>query len=108
MSLFFSMIRQPPTSTLFPCTTHFLSLRSTVAAASKPLTPASGMPEGGSTRQRRRVSDVKRLRSRSEEHTSELQSRQYLVSRMLLDQKKYINYCTYYVFYKLSPYVYDV
>src|ERR1035437_10452032 len=69
---FFLMIRRPPRSTLFPYTTLFRSLR------------ASG--EAGACRFPR--SQVQKPRAhRSEEHTSELQSRQYLVCRLLLEQK---------------------
>src|SRR3712207_6923222 len=88
-SLFFLMIRRPPRSTLFPYTTLFRSctgLRApnvTVSVAvtdASPGTPVSGAtPLGGSTA---------RIGTRSEEHTSELQSRQYLVCRLLLEKKK--------------------
>src|SRR5215203_6450182 len=67
---FFLMIRRPPRSTLFPYTTLFRSRASRCARL--------GDREGrGAPR-----------RSRSEEHTSELQSRQYLVCRLLLEKKK--------------------
>src|SRR3712207_7457584 len=91
------MIRRPPRSTLFPYTTLFrsdiaLALRRAafsgsprtrgpgVAAPGRPC-PASraGPPRGGRGRG-----------ARSEEHTSELQSRQYLVCRLLLEKKKHI------------------
>src|SRR3712207_9555730 len=81
---FFLMIRRPPRSTLFPYTTLF---RSADGHRSQLPTPARRHP-------RRRVPDVRRLQScagfrrlRSEEHTSELQSRQYLVCRLLLEKK---------------------
>src|SRR5215203_6964656 len=67
---FFLMIRRPPRSTLFPYTTLFRSHapgRLTQPAAARGLTSWS---------------------MRSEEHTSELQSRQYLVCRLLLEKKK--------------------
>src|SRR5476651_1876710 len=68
---FFLMIRRPPRSTLFPYTTLFRSrprrLRRSAGRAARP------GPHG---------------RRRSEEHTSELQSRQYLVCRLLLEKKK--------------------
>src|SRR3712207_8307836 len=94
------MIRRPPRSTLFPYTTLFRSrlaqrivfgrtpgsksIRSPVAserqaAGSVPWPAASASAELWITAQ----SDV-----RSEEHTSELQSRQYLVCRLLLEKKK--------------------
>src|SRR3712207_8775087 len=88
---FFLMIRRPPRSTLFPYTTLFRSA----------VTPGA---TGDSTRSRRnrssadqRLPDAARPREhppaahrhlRSEEHTSELQSRQYLVCRLLLEKKK--------------------
>src|SRR3712207_8096545 len=88
------MIRRPPRSTLFPYTTLFRS-RPLRPSASKRITAArSGLrsshtlhvepidtyipPSGPKTM----------LRERSEEHTSELQSRQYLVCRLLLEKKK--------------------
>src|SRR6185503_20552344 len=70
--LFFLMIRRPPRSTLFPYTTLFRSTGS--GSAARPA-PAAGC--------RRR--DRPR---RSEEHTSELQSRLHLVCRLLLEKKK--------------------
>src|SRR3712207_7423828 len=91
------MIRRPPRSTLFPYTTLFRSRQ----------TPST--PRSGSSRCRRRLCHAggrgsllpgrrprsdpspRRLRRggpRSEEHTSELQSRQYLVCRLLLEKKK--------------------
>src|SRR3712207_7149773 len=82
---FFLMIRRPPRSTLFPYTTLFRS--------------RCGPRSRGATARRRRTSPrtcPRRPRSgrrgpgrpRSEEHTSELQSRQYLVCRLLLEKKK--------------------
>src|SRR5258707_5641620 len=70
---FFLMIRRPPRSTLFPYTTLF---RSRCEPAPRELV-APGRPGA-------RVL----LDPRSEEHTSELQSRQYLVCRLLLEKKK--------------------
>src|SRR6185295_18659676 len=65
------MIRRPPRSTLFPYTTLFRS-------------PGLGRdPQGGGGERPGRDG-----RARSEEHTSELQSRQYLVCRLLLEKKK--------------------
>src|SRR3712207_7735739 len=88
------MIRRPPRSTLFPYTTLFRSER------------PEGLNEVGTTRPRSDVPGhvtgrtayfadrtfpgmlhLKMVRSRSEEHTSELQSRQYLVCRLLLEKK---------------------
>src|SRR5476651_2178087 len=66
------MIRRPPRSTLFPYTTLFRS---------------GGHPDSCCARTLRRRS-TGCPRPRSEEHTSELQSRQYLVCRLLLEKKK--------------------
>src|SRR3712207_7886115 len=98
------MIRRPPRSTLFPYTTRFRSrgtgrhpdgrrLPRGAAAAGYRTLPrerpaARGTTETAGGRRlalcaRRRV-----LRRRSEEHTSELQSRPYLVCRLLLEKKK--------------------
>src|SRR5215203_6630537 len=68
MFFFFLMIRRPPRSTLFPYTTLFRSHDQHV----------------GDRRQLPHRCEV----ARSEEHTSELQSRQYLVCRLLLEKKK--------------------
>src|SRR6266496_5619344 len=65
---FFLMIRRPPRSTLFPYTTLFRSRRPGRGAVPAP------MPRGGGP-------------ARSEEHTSELQSRRDLVCRLLLEKK---------------------
>src|SRR3712207_8083064 len=102
------MIRRPPRSTLFPYTTLFRSIEKTAplppsvvlrnrtsavvvrlksfsgrlssvaSARHTPLTSAAGLNAWPS----------RRAQSRSEEHTSELQSRQYLVCRLLLEKKK--------------------
>src|SRR2546422_10266461 len=85
---FFLMIRRPPRSTLFPYTTLFRSR----AAPGRPSTPASGATarllrpplRAVAPRGRRSVGP----RTRSEEHTSELQSRLHLVCRLLLEKKK--------------------
>src|SRR3712207_8277199 len=86
------MIRRPPRSTLFPYTTLFRSLGQNVGASdccTNQLQLANWLPValGGAelAQLTRRMSD--RL-ARSEEHTSELQSRQYLVCRLLLEKKK--------------------
>src|SRR3712207_8620161 len=102
------MIRRPPRSTLFPYTTLFRSqargcrvpvnhvsfgVRREIARIVAQRRERAGEPEGA----RRAVArghlaeSVGRLfRPRSEEHTSELQSRQYLVCRLLLEKKKLI------------------
>src|SRR5258707_11695691 len=69
------MIRRPPRSTLFPYTTLFRSRL--------PACHASGNAIAIATR-----TFVVLRQQRSEEHTSELQSRQYLVCRLLLEKKK--------------------
>src|SRR3712207_8772595 len=84
------MIRRPPRSTLFPYTTLFRSPADAQRAeAHEHLGEfgAGGVQEGhaGLPRQRRGETGL-----RSEEHTSELQSRQYLVCRLLLEKKKKI------------------
>src|SRR2546422_2840610 len=79
------MIRRPPRSTLFPYTTLFRSNRSDRGA--RPAAPGSTR----STRpapQGRRSSRTATGSGRSEEHTSELQSRLHLVCRLLLEKKK--------------------
>src|SRR3712207_8599989 len=97
------MIRRPPRSTLFPYTTLFrsayLSRRDSavqVALASRsspdpePVSvapPAQESPVLG-TCSVRSSADAAPCAERSEEHTSELQSRQYLVCRLLLEKKK--------------------
>src|SRR3712207_7372394 len=81
------MIRRPPRSTLFPYTTLFRSCIADVRRACPfrqlgRLVRSRTEKLGGSGRK-----DFP-LMSRSEEHTSELQSRQYLVCRLLLEKKK--------------------
>src|SRR3712207_7073794 len=86
------MIRRPPRSTLFPYTTLFRSTRSrppTRAAASS--SSACPSPTDSPRCERGTCSSSSHRcpsTSRSEEHTSELQSRQYLVCRLLLEKKK--------------------
>src|SRR3712207_7503936 len=77
---FFLMIRRPPRSTLFPYTTLFRSL----AAAG--LLLLGGILGVGMAVWRTGAEGP--AEQRSEEHTSELQSRQYLVCRLLLEKKK--------------------
>src|SRR2546422_6108600 len=83
------MIRRPPRSTLFPYTTLFRSRQ-----------PPDAVPRAGARARpgRRALDDLQqraegkrdaaRFRPRSEEHTSELQSRLHLVCRLLLEKKK--------------------
>src|SRR3712207_8382463 len=89
------MIRRPPRSTLFPYTTLFRSRRprasskafegmgSVVPGAQSSVLAKPSASWAAHTPGRRRPST-----HRSEEHTSELQSRQYLVCRLLLEKKK--------------------
>src|SRR3712207_8254099 len=80
---FFLMIRRPPRSTLFPYTTLFRSRfsRGRLPAARAPAPRHQPEPLV-------RAVAPRRLLRRSEEHTSELQSRQYLVCRLLLEKKQ--------------------
>src|SRR3712207_8695589 len=98
---FFLMRRRPPRSTLFPYTTLFRS-RDAVQAGRAPRRQLRRVPDEDRVRDARvgrappRARPPERGRvqrgrgARSEEHTSELQSRQYLVCRLLLE-KKHIN-----------------
>src|SRR3712207_7223626 len=83
-AFFFLMIRRPPRSTLFPYTTLF---RSRLRALRGPRRrPRGDLPaDPGGPRRGDRLGPIPRP-DRSEEHTSELQSRQYLVCRLLLDK----------------------
>src|SRR3712207_7738498 len=95
------MIRRPPRSTLFPYTTLFRSAtkpntqRGTKPAANhaapqvKPIPIAPRMRRSHFPMHRVLVIESSSSEARSEEHTSELQSRQYLVCRLLLEKKKY-------------------
>src|SRR3712207_9062319 len=92
---FFLMIRRPPRSTLFPYTTLFRSFPFLVYARDRD--PADDevfhrvLDEHQSVDGRPNLAGwIDRIDRRSEEHTSELQSRQYLVCRLLLEKKKQI------------------
>src|SRR3712207_7841890 len=107
MSFFFLMIRRPPRSTLFPYTTLF---RSPGKSRPREARSGSGFPAGANAAGGAAVAACDRAAGalpdrllderapqsgaghapRSEEHTSELQSRQYLVCRLLLEKKKTI------------------
>src|SRR3712207_8438147 len=91
MCFFFLMIRRPPRSTLFPYTTLFRS-RAAAGAGDGALPRRLGRGGRGDGRAADREPGQRRgqhdLHERSEEHTSELQSRQYLVCRLLLEKKK--------------------
>src|SRR5258708_9691615 len=84
------MIRRPPRSTLFPYTTLFRSILADCGAAFS----ANGreafrnMAAASSAKGLAAITDVLRNASRSEEHTSELQSPDHLVCRLLLVKKK--------------------
>src|SRR3712207_8353040 len=93
------MIRRPPRSTLFPYTTLFRSDRrplrredaEPVGVGALVVAPAvQPHRRGGPPRLRARRLPRAQRDLRSEEHTSELQSRQYLVCRLLLEKKKQI------------------
>src|SRR2546429_3557375 len=105
---FFLMIRRPPRSTLFPYTTLFRSVRipsTKPGCARAPARyPCMGRARPRAARRirdrrtaagaRRRASAWLARRDRSEEHTSELQSRLHLVCRLLLEKKKTEQYIT--------------
>src|SRR3712207_7075553 len=78
------MIRRPPRSTLFPYTTLFRSHGR--LPAGRGVERREG--DRGEHQQLQQEDGGDELRVRSEEHTSELQSRQYLVCRLLLEKKK--------------------
>src|SRR3712207_8368926 len=98
------MIRRPPRSTLFPYTTLFRSRDTQDKGASHTPSSTSGHPLSSSphwdpARDPARLPNLRTATlgaaaemphrpTRSEEHTSELQSRQYLVCRLLLEKKK--------------------
>src|SRR3712207_7934433 len=93
------MIRRPPRSTLFPYTTLFRSRYSARDITRLRLVQRLSQDEGINLEGIRRIlamqDEIDDLRTRleemgqrSEEHTSELQSRQYLVCRLLLEKKK--------------------
>src|SRR5436309_12563333 len=79
------MIRQPPRSTLFPYTTLFRS--------QQPPTGVRGL-ENRWGQPRRGSNPLPSAQARSEEHASELQSRENLVCRLLLEKKKGVRYIT--------------
>src|SRR3712207_7326450 len=89
------MIRRPPRSTLFPYTTLFRSVLHEALTGQRPF-PVDGVPALMHAHTSSPPPRVTALRPdlRSEEHTSELQSRQYLVCRLLLEKKKNIRTTT--------------
>src|SRR3712207_7431134 len=88
------MIRRPPRSTLFPYTTLFRSRLKPLGhlSSSWPVMQIASHPQDRLPARTQRGGSPREagigLRLRSEEHTSELQSRQYLVCRLLLEKKK--------------------
>src|SRR3712207_7143103 len=100
------MIRRPPRSTLFPYTTLFRSRPQRLVPVARVPGAARGGPQVGEPLHHGDVglardqgtverTDAGAEDQRSEEHTSELQSRQYLVCRLLLEKKKtnHPHYC---------------
>src|SRR3712207_7164187 len=91
------MIRRPPRSTLFPYTTLFRS-EDEVLPVRMSLTRLADMAArgwwGGDLHVHMNYGGAYRNTPRSEEHTSELQSRQYLVCRLLLEKKKSAKHTT--------------
>src|SRR3712207_7889865 len=102
------MIRRPPRSTLFPYTTLFRSkqgirkpkflriyvtytIEPSVVGASDPIEKALGWGVQQWNKFTGQYDEIEQQRFRSEEHTSELQSRQYLVCRLLLEKKQIIS-----------------
>src|SRR5207253_10528012 len=98
LSLLFLILRRPPRPTLFPYTTLFRSPRARPGASGarreERVRVARPCPRGlrrrlqGREPRRRRGGHHRAARNRSEEHTSELQSRGHLVCRLLLEKKK--------------------
>src|SRR3712207_8118114 len=95
MDFFFLMIRRPPRSTLFPYTTLFRSVGADPGRHGRAGVPRPAArvrrPHGTGRPDRLAVTVASHPpgpAARSEEHTSELQSRQYLVCRLLLEKKK--------------------
>src|SRR3712207_8686351 len=82
------MIRRPPRSTLFPYTTLFRSVFAVFATLSIVFLKQIGVGLSVAILIDATIVRAVLLPARSEEHTSELQSRQYLVCRLLLEKKK--------------------
>src|SRR3712207_7616869 len=102
------MIRRPPRSTLFPYTTLFRSEVTVLEAAR--ILPKDDPELVGLLRQRLleegvAIREQAKIARRSEEHTSELQSRQYLVCRLLLEKKKKTAFTTSTVSIIISPHL---
>src|SRR2546422_7010603 len=90
------MIRRPPRSTLFPYTTLFRSASSRLPGSSRSssshLEPRATLRRAGAPTPALRL--ARQEEGRSEEHTSELQSRLHLVCRLLLEKKNSNSYCS--------------
>src|SRR3712207_7743579 len=82
------MIRRPPRSTLFPYTTLF---RSSDVVFNAAIAPTDDETQAEETAEADEAEGGEDRKTRSEEHTSELQSRQYLVCRLLLEKKKILS-----------------
>src|SRR5438270_9227709 len=104
LSIFSLTLRPPPTSTLFPYTTLFRSrvaveiqvALEAVVAANRRARIGYALPARGHTALARRTSERAHIGlTRSEEHTSELQSQSNLVCRLLLEKKKKRKHPTY-------------
>src|SRR2546429_4929375 len=101
---FFLMIRRPPRSTLFPYTTLFRSRSSgqtsdaslvgspALASCTTRRNPTRPFARRVLSSWERKFGDMAKSSGRSEEHTSELQSRLHLVCRLLLEKKKELRY----------------
>src|SRR3712207_7630047 len=101
------MIRRPPRSTLFPYTTLFRSCEQRIDLVAGLFAEPGQQPRAArhppgqhgleelvrrlQVGERQRLTEPRERHRRSEEHTSELQSRQYLVCRLLLEKKKNVN-----------------
>src|SRR3712207_8398118 len=90
--VFFLMIRRPQKSTLFPYTTLFRSCGCSARVTATGVLPAvvASTTDGKESGDEREQDNRQPAVPRSEEHTSELQSRQYLVCRLLLEKKQNI------------------
>src|SRR5687768_18094653 len=95
------MIRRPPRSTLFPYTTLFRSRPASSAPRRRAPSSSTARPSTSPPPARR-----SKRPPRSEEHTSELQSRLHLVCRLLLEKKKK-NYKIHHIIHKQYPHHYS-
>src|SRR5690349_23178523 len=100
------MVRRPPRSTLFPYTTLFRSPERGLYASVIGAAPGPGQPSGLQRHPLRADQPVDARRS--EEHTSELQSRRDLVCRLLLEKKKLVDACECHSRWYASDYSFSV